>query len=165
MTEQSKTAEQGSLPTPRSLDPFSSMRAEMERLFDSYLGHGLGRLPGLSREGWGGFTSPSTDLKETDKEFLVEAELPGMDENDVSVTLTNGVLTIRGEKKSEREEKKENYRLMERSYGSFHRSFQLGDAVDPDNVKASFEKGVLRVALPKRPESAKAEKQIPIGKG
>jgi HSP20 family protein len=83
----------------------------------------------------------------------------------VSVTLSNGVLTLKGEKKSEREEKKENYHLMERNYGSFHRTFQLGDTVDPDKVSATFDKGVLKVTLAKRAEAAKAEKKIPIGKG
>lgn len=165
MAEESKTPERGGPPASRSLDPLSSMRADMERLFDSYFGHGFGRLPALSRLGFGDVNSPSTDLRETDKEFVVEAELPGMDEKDVNVTLTNGVLTIKGEKKSEREEKKDDYHLMERSYGSFHRSFRLGDSVDPDKVTASFEKGVLKVSLPKRPEAAPAEKKIPIGKG
>lgn len=107
---------------------------------------------------------PSIDVRETDKELVVEAELPGMDEKDVSVTLSNGVLTLKGEKKSEREEKKDNYHVSERSYGSFQRSFELGDAVDPDKVQASFEKGVLKVTLAKRPETAKAAKQIPISK-
>jgi HSP20 family protein len=95
----------------------------------------------------------------------VEAELPGMDEKDVSVTLNNGILTLKGEKKSEREEKKDDYHLMERSYGSFQRSFQVSDTVDGEKVRAAFEKGVLKVTLPKRPEAMKAEKRIPIGKG
>jgi HSP20 family protein len=97
-------------------------------------------------------------------ELVVEAELPGMDEKDVSVTLSSGVLTLKGKKKSEREEKKDDYHLMERSYGSFQRSFQLADTIDPDKVTATFDKGVLKVTLPKRPEAVKAEKRIPIGK-
>jgi HSP20 family protein len=103
-------------------------------------------------------------VRETDTELVVEAELPGMDEKDVSVTLNNGVLTLKGEKKSEREEKKDNCHLMERSYGSFQRSFQVADTIDADKVKAAFEKGVLKVTLPKRPEAVKAEKRIPIGR-
>ena len=103
-------------------------------------------------------------MRETETELVVEAELPGMDEKDVSVTLNNGVLTLKGEKKAEREEKKDDYRLTERSYGSFQRSFQVADTIDADKVNAVFEKGVLKVTLPKRAEAVKAEKRIPIGK-
>ena len=105
---------------------------------------------------------PSIDVRETDTDLVVEAELPGMDEKDVSVTLSNGVLTLNGEKKSEREEKKDH--LMERSYGSFQRSFRLGDTIDPDKVTAAFDKGALKVTLAKRPEAVKTKKPIPIGK-
>jgi HSP20 family protein len=108
---------------------------------------------------------PSIDVRESDKGFVVEAELPGMDEKDVSVTLNNGVLTLKGEKKSESEEKGESYHVMERGFGSFQRVFDLGDAVDSDKVDASFEKGILKVTLEKRSETVKTEKQIPIGKG
>ena len=103
-------------------------------------------------------------MRETETELVVEAELPGMDEKDISVTLNIGVLTLKGEKKSEREEKKDDYHLMERSYGSFQRSFQVADTIDADKVKTVFEKGVLKVTLPKRPEAVKAEKCIPISK-
>src|SRR5512137_2264463 len=164
MAQEIKKAEGTTAPARRYADPFSAMRAEMDRVLDSFLGRSFGGFPSLSRSGWGEMLAPSIDLREADKEFVVEAELPGMDEKDVSVTLSNGVLTLKGEKKSEREEKKENYHLMERNYGKFERSFQVADAVDDDKVKASFEKGVLKVVLPKRPEAMKAEKRIPIGK-
>ena len=165
MAQEIKKAEGTSPPAPRYSDPFSAMRAEMDRVFDSFLGRGFSGFPSLTRAGWGEMPAPSIDLRETEKEFVVEAELPGMDEKDVSVTLSNGVLTLKGEKKSEREEKKENFHLMERSYGSFQRSFQLGDAVDPDKVSATFDKGVLKVTLAKRAEAVQAERRIPIGKG
>lgn len=165
MAQEIKKAERTTAPAQRYNDPFSAMQAEMNRVFDSFLGRSFGGLPALSRAGWGELLAPSIDLREADKEFVVEAELPGMDEKDVSVTLSNGVLTLKGEKKSEREEKKEDYHLMERNYGSFHRSFQLGDVVDPDKVSATFDKGVLKITLAKRAEAAKAEKKIPIGKG
>ena len=84
---------------------------------------------------------PHVDVKETDKEIVVEAELPGMDEKDISLALQDGVLTIRGEKNHEYDEEKENYRVMERRYGSFQRSLRLPDAVDEDKVEASFGKG------------------------
>jgi len=151
-------------PAPtRWYDPFAEMRAEMDRVFDSFLGRGRGRFPSL----FGGETRmvmPSIDVKETDTEMVVEAELPGAEEKDVNVTLRDGILTIKGEKKSEREEKKQDYHLTERSYGSFERSFRLPDTIDDSKISANFDKGVLKVTLPKRPEAAKPEKTIPISK-
>jgi len=165
MAQEIKKAEASTTtPARRYIDPFTAMRAEMDRVFDSFLGRGFARFPVLSRPEESGAVTPSIDVRETEKELVVEAELPGMDEKDVNVTLSSGVLTLKGEKKSEREEKKDDYHLMERSYGSFQRSFQLADTIDPDKVTATFDKGVLRVTLPKRPEAVKAEKRIPIGK-
>jgi HSP20 family protein len=164
MTQEIKGAETNPASVQRYADPFAAMRAEINRVFDTFLGRGLGRLPALSRTVWGEGVVPSIEVRETDKEVVVEAELPGMDEKDVSVTLTNGVLALKGEKKSERDEKKDDYQMTERSFGSFQRSFQLGDTVDPDKVKATFAKGVLKITLAKRPEAAKAEKRIPIAK-
>lgn len=165
MAQEIKKAETGATPLQQYVDPFSAMRAEMERVFDSFMGRGIGRLPKLSRFEESDVVVPSIDVRETEAEYVVEAELPGMDEKDVNVTLRNGVLTLKGEKKSEREEKKDDYHLMERSYGSFQRSIQVDDAIDADKVQATFEKGVLKVTLPKRPEAVKAEKRIPVGKG
>lgn len=165
MAQEIKKTETGSTPVQRYIDPFSSMRAEMDRVFDSFLGRGFGRFPTLASVVDCDAVVPSIDVCETVAEFVVEAELPGMDEKDVSVTLNNGVLTLKGEKKSERDEKKDDYHLTERSYGSFQRSFQVADTVDADKVRAAFEKGVLKVTLPKRPEAVKAEKRIPIDKG
>ena len=146
------------------VDPFSAMRAEMDRVFDAFLGPSFGRFPLLSRREPEDVVVPSIDIRETESELVVEAELPGLDEKDVSVTLNNGMLTLQGEKESEREEKKDDYHLMERSYGSFRRSFSVPDAIDADGVKATFQKGVLKVTMPKRAEAVKVEKRIPIGK-
>ncbi len=165
MAQEIKKTETGAPPVQRYTDPFSAMRSEMDRVFDSFLGRGIGRFPMLAKTEDSDVVVPSIDVRETDSEFVVEAELPGMDEKDVSVTLSNGILTLKGEKKSEREEKKDDYHLTERSYGSFQRSFRVADVVDADKVKASFDKGVLRVTMPKRPEAVKEEKRIPIGKG
>lgn len=152
-------------PVQRYGDPFSARRAEMERVFDSLLGHGFGRIPPI----WEGANRdalvPSIDLRETEAAFVIEAELPGMDEKDVTITLNNGVLTLKGEKKSEREENKDDYHLTERSYGNFQRSFQVADAVDADRITATFGKGILAITLPKRPEALKVEKRIDIAKG
>jgi HSP20 family protein len=164
MAQEIKKAEGTATPVQRYVDPFSAMRAEMDRVFDSFLGSGFGRFPLFSRGNDSDTVVPSIDVRESETELVVEAELPGMDEKDVSVTLNNGVLTLKGEKKSEREEKKDDYHVMERSYGSFQRSFRVADTIDADKVKATFDKGVLKVTMPKRPEAVKAEKKIPIGK-
>ena len=154
-----------SQPAPsRYADPFAQMRAEMDRVFDSFLGRGALRMPALFGGGQAATMMPSIDVRETDGEVIVEAELPGAEEKDVDVTVRDGVLTIKGEKKSEREEKKQDYHLMERSYGSFERSFRLPDSIDEERIAAHFDKGVLKVTLPKRPEVARSEKRIPIGK-
>jgi HSP20 family protein len=100
---------------------------------------------------------PSTDVTETDKEIEISAELPGLEEKDVQVNLADGVLTIRGEKNAEKEEKDKNYRLVERSYGSFERSIALPEGVKSEDVKASIAKGVLTVKVPK-PALAQARK-------
>ena len=97
------------------------------------------------------------DVTETDKEIEITAELPGLEEKDVQVNLADNVLTIRGEKKAEKEEKDKNYRLVERSYGSFVRSLQLPDGVNANAIKASIDKGVLKVTVPK-PAPAQAKK-------
>ncbi len=165
MAQEIKKQEAGHAPAVRYADPFAAMRAEMDRVFDSFLGRGFGQMPSLFRGDAGGMISPNIDVKETPTELVIEAELPGLEEKDVSATLNAGVLTLKGEKKSERDEQKDNYHLMERSYGSFQRSFQVGDAIDPEKVQATFEKGVLKVTLPKKADATKAERRIPIGKG
>jgi len=137
----------------------------MDSLFDSFIG-GLPAFSGMfgSSGGRGFALTPHVDVTETDKEIVVEAELPGIDEKDVSLSLQDGVLMIRGEKKHEHDEEKENYRMMERRYGSFQRSVQLPDTVDEDKVEATFNNGVLKVSLPKRPEAIGKQRKIPIKK-
>jgi len=88
--------------------------------------------------------------------------LPGMDEKSIEVKLANGVLTIKGEKQNEKEEKQKDYYLRERSFGSFERSFQVPDGVDGDKIAANFKKGVLTLTLPKSAEAQKAEKKIAV---
>jgi HSP20 family protein len=95
--------------------------------------------------------------EETDKEIEITAELPGLEEKDVQVNLADNVLTIRGEKKAEKEEKEKNYHMIERSYGSFSRSIELPAGIDPNAVKATIDKGVLKVTVPK-PAAAVAKK-------
>ncbi len=163
MAQEINKSETESAPAPRYSDPFSVLRSEMDRVFDAFLGRGFG-LPSLQRPGGDQAVMPSIDVCETENEVVVEAELPGMDEKDVTVTLSGGILTLKGEKKSEREEKKDDYHLTERSYGSFQRSFRVPEAVDQEQVTASFDKGVLKVTMQKRPDAGPSEKRIPIGK-
>lgn len=106
---------------------------------------------------------PSMDLVEEKGEFVLRADLPGVDEADVKVELEDGVLTISGERKSEHEERRGGYHRIERASGSFSRSLTVPEGIDPDAVKASFEKGVLEVRVPK-PEAQKP-RRVPIAVG
>ena len=92
---------------------------------------------------------PAIDVAETDKAYEITAELPGMEEKNVEVKLANGVLSIKGEKQEDKEEKDKNYYMRERNFGSFERSFQVPDDVEADKIAASFKNGVLLVTLPK----------------
>jgi HSP20 family protein len=127
---------------------------------------GFPNWPGLfrRRNGEGAIVIPELDVRENTNTITVEAELPGVDEKDVSVTVANGMLTIKGEKKQQKEEKTENYCLAERSYGAFKRSLRPPDSIDDTKVEAKFDKGVLKVTAAKKPEAVKAERKIEIKK-
>jgi len=136
-------------------EPFSSLHREIDRLFDDFA-RGFPALTGFSN-GNGGKLMPSIDVVETDKEIEITAELPGLEEKDVQLNVADNLLTIRGEKKAEKEEKDKDYRLVERSYGAFERTLELPPGVDADAIKASIAKGVLKVTVPK-PAPAQAKK-------
>ena len=144
-------------------DPFRSLHQEVNRLFDQF-GRGL---PAAWAPGNGMIVAPTVDISESDGEFTVTAELPGVAEADMQLSLDDNILTIKGEKKQEetKEDKEKRYRLVERSYGSFQRSIPLPFAADPDKVQASFKDGVLKVTIPKPPEAEAKSTRIPIGKG
>jgi HSP20 family protein len=166
MAQEIKKPETSGAVAARYRDPFAEMREEMDRVFDSFLGPSFfGRWPSASRAEPAEISAPKVDVRENDKELVFEAELPGIDEKNVQVTVRDGMLSLKGEKKSERDEKKDTYHLVERSYVSFERSFRLPDSADQEKIAADFTKGVLRVVVPKRPEAVKAEKKIPIGNG
>jgi HSP20 family protein len=135
--------------TRSASNPFSALQQEIDRLFE-----------GFSR-GFSGFPAremmPSMDLSETDKEIEITAELPGLEEKDIQLNVADNVLTIRGEKKNEREETKKDYHLVERSYGSFTRAVQLPDGVNADGIKAVMSKGILKMTVPK-PAPAQSKK-------
>ena len=107
---------------------------------------------------------PSVDVSETDGAYQIKAEIPDVKREDVKVTVENGVLTIQGERKQEKEEKTDNYYVAERSFGSFARSIRLPDTVDEGKVEAKVDKGVLRITAAKKPEAVKAERRIEIKK-
>jgi HSP20 family protein len=128
---------------------FTSLQREIDHLFDDF----TRRLPAFSSDD----LLPSIDVIETDKEIEITAELPGLEEKDVQINLADDVLTIRGEKKAEKEQKDKNYRLTERSYGSFSRSLELPAGINPDAIKATIAKGVLKVVVAK-PAPAQTKK-------
>lgn len=135
----------------------STMQDRMNRLFEDF----FGRTGGAQEvEFAAGAWAPIVDIYESDNEIVVTAELPGLEKEQVGVEYKDGVLTLRGERKLEREVKEESYHRMERSYGSFHRSFTLPGSVDADKINARMKNGVLEIHLPKK-EAAKP-KQIKV---
>ena len=138
--------------------PFADLREEIDNLFDNFFGRGkAGEI-----EGWRGVSlrSPAVDMEETDNEVIVKAEMPGLDPKDFQISLTENTLTIKGEKKEEQEEKKRNYHMVERRYGSFYRSIPLPCPINSDKVEAKYKKGILEITFPKA-EPVKA-KQITV---
>ena len=138
--------------------PFSVFQQEMNNLFDSFFS-GFDLQP---FETVPGTFSPKVDVAENDKEITITAELPGMEEKDIEVSVNRESLTIKGEKKDEREDKGRDYYLLERSYGNFSRTVPLSVEVDRDKVGAAFKKGVLKVTLPKTARAAEEKKKIRI---
>jgi len=162
-----KPAERAAVPA--AWRPFESLRREVDRLFEDF-DRGFWRFPSRSlfdiEPFWRrGVAAPAVDIVEREKDYQVAAELPGMEEKDIEVKVTDDVMTIKGEKKAEKEEKKKDYYLSERHYGAFQRSFSLPDGVDADKIEASFKKGVLTVTLPKKPEAIKPERKVEIKAG
>ena len=145
--------------------PLAELHREVDRLFDEFMGE---FRPWRSRVGfWGdgeGAVAPKIDVSETDKEVQVTADMPGMDEKDIEVTLADGILTIKGERKAEKEEKdeKKSYHRIERSYGLYSRSIALPSEVDENKVKADFTKGVLTIKMPKSAQAKSKVKKISI---
>ncbi len=147
--------------------PFDALKKEVDRLFDNFGDDFWGRpfrsFAGLERSLAKQFAAaPAVDVAETDKSYEITAELPGMDEKNVEVSLADGGITIKGEKKEETEEKKKDYYLSERRYGSFKRYFALPDGVDAAKIEATFRNGVLKVTLPKTAEAQQPAKKIEV---
>ena len=157
--------------TPEVLHPLVTLRNEIDRLFERFTEGWPQMSPWFERFWADPFSeigrrlpfsrlelTPRADVTETDAGYEIAIELPGMTEKDIELSLSDDVLTMKGEKKEEREEKKKDYHVTERSYGSFQRTFRVPSGVDTKKVSANFSKGVLTVALPKTKE-AKAKKR------
>jgi HSP20 family protein len=142
---------------PELQHPVATLHREVDRLFDDFF-RGFDRFPSLPfKEDRLVEFSPKINVSENDKEIEVTIEVPGMDQDDVDISLKEDVLTIKGEKKQEKEGTDKDYYHVERSYGSFYRSLQIPCEVDQDNINAVFKKGVLKVTLPK---STKAQENV-----
>ncbi len=146
-------------------EPVYQLQRNINSLFDEFFNSfgnfGLAPFEAFG-ESFGAF-SPRVDVSESDKEINVSAELPGLDENDIEVSLAHNVLTISGKKKEEKEDKGKNYYRMERSYGSFRRSIPLSAEVEADKVDAKFKKGVLTVTLPKTAQTQSKKITVKVG--
>ncbi len=132
-------------------DPFRDLRTlqeEVNRLFSTNLTRGFGE-EGIGRGAW----NPSVDIYENKDEIVLEAELPGMNREDFDLTVENNVITLRGQRQFEKKDETDNYHRVERSYGSFTRSFTLPQTVSTEGANADYRNGVLRVTLPKREET------------
>ncbi len=131
-------------------DPFRdlmTLREKMNRLFED-----AGAGPGQERELISSSWNPAVDIYESENQLVLTAEIPGVDEKDVEIKIEDNTLTIKGERKFEKETKEENYHRIERSYGSFYRSFTLPNYIDQDKIHAEHENGVLKITMPKKAE-------------
>jgi HSP20 family protein len=152
---------------PPAMEPFRAFRSEMDRVFDRFFSGfswPMMRRPPWREPAWDFETTfemgpPKVDVTEDEKNYTLTAELPGLTEKEVELSLVDGRLTMKGEKKQEKEETTKQYWLSERTYGSFQRTFALPDGVDPEKVAAQFTKGVLTLTLPKKPEVVKEAKK------
>lgn len=150
-----------------SVHPLASLRRQIDHLFDDFTRPFWPSARSLFDERvWAmprfELTAPAVDVTENDTEFAISAELPGMDEKDVEVTVSGDVLTIRGEKKQESEKEGKGYHVSERRFGSVQRAFALPAGVDADRISAEFAKGVLRVTLPKTAQARSQPKRIEV---
>jgi|RhiMethySRZTD1v2_1073278.scaffolds.fasta_scaffold1576258_1 HSP20 family protein len=134
-------------PYRRGVNLFDSFRREVDDLFDRFLT--VDRGDGQTMTAW----APQVDVEETEKEFLVKADLPGVDPKDVDIRVVDNVLTVRGGKEEKKEEKKKNYHRMERFSGQFYRAIALPAGTDADKVNATSANGVITITIPKRPEA------------
>jgi len=149
----------------RDADLIPEIRQEMNRLVDEFFERPLGLSPFFSHTSLSKDFSPVLDISETEKEIVIKAELPGLEPEEIDVSLDRGVLTISGEKQAKQEQKGEHYYQIERSYGSFQRSVALPAEVDEEKIKAIFKRGVLNIVLPKTKAALEKRRKITIKTG
>lgn len=140
----------------RPFGELGSVRSEMDRFWNRVFGQGA--LSRSASEEW----APSVDISETKDSFVVKAELPGLEAKDIHVSISGDLLTIKGEKKKEEEDKDEHHHCVERYYGSFQRTFRVPANIKADKIDAAFDKGVLKVTLPKTEEAKKKEIEVKV---
>ena len=154
----------------RTPDPWHAFRTEMDRLFDRLSGNFhlpswrqmFRPDPGLEDSGFFAFSTPAVDMTEDDTTYKITAEVPVLEEKNIEVTVSDDVLTLKGEKHYEKDEKNKNRSVSERAYGSFQRSFTVPEGIDPDKISAELAKGVLTITLPKTAEAQKSRKKIEV---
>ncbi|MBS0274005.1 MAG: Hsp20/alpha crystallin family protein [Proteobacteria bacterium] len=158
-----------STPAEGGWRPLQSLRHEVDRLFDTFDNISLRSPFSGSAFNFAPFGqtmaplhAPAVDIAEKDKEYEITAELPGIDEKDIEVSLANGGLVIRGHEEEQKEERKKDYFLSERQYGTFERYFGIPEGIDTDRIAASFKNGVLTVTLPKSAGMQASEKKIAV---
>jgi len=144
---------------PSQFQPFHSLQREIDRLFERFTGRDLSLL-GTNEDN--GHLVPCLDVRETDTDIEITTEMPGVEEKDIDVTVEEDMLSIRGEKKTEREESDDGYKLSERTFGTFERKMKVPRGVDADKIEAKLAKGVLSVTIPKPPESATNKRKIDV---
>lgn len=140
-------------------DPFQQFERALSPLYEDFR---KGQLDPFKWSAGTRFIGPRIDVSEGDADLTVTAELPGMEDKDVEISITNNTLTLKGEKKIDREEKKKNFHLVERASGSFVRSFQIPFEVAPSQVEATFENGILTITIPKPKDASQKAKKVPI---
>ena len=170
MTANVPVKTEGKAAAPQAWRPFESLRREVDRLFDDFgaefwrspFRRSLFDMEPTFRRALTVGTGPAVDIVDKENAYEVTADMPGFDEKSIEVKVVNGSLSIKGERKSEKEEKRKDYYLSEREFGSFERTFALPEGVDREKIAASLTKGVLTVTLPKKPEALQPAKKIEV---
>ena len=157
-------------PAPVPDHPLRQLRGEMDRLFDRF-GAGFGMPswrslfdmePAWRYESSFAFAAPAVDVTEDDEAYQITAEMPGADEKNIEISVSGDMLTLKGEKRQEKEEKDKNRYVCERAYGSFQRRFALPDHIDCEKIGAELKNGVLTITLPKKAEAQKPEQKVEV---
>lgn len=149
----------------RHADPFMELRNQIDRVLEGFFAPFSSTLLGRPGPLVGAELPPPVDISETDEAIVLTVDLPGMSEQDIDISISNSILTLRGERRQEQEERARNYYLSERRHGTFSRALRLPETIDQDKCTARFDKGVLTITLPKTEQARQTVKKIEINKG